>query len=74
MLLVAISMTLYERPDMHDDHKYEPGDCKVEHLGEIRLQDGRVFMGAIVTFPVSPPPLPITTVWDGRPVRMVLKS
>lgn len=56
------------------DQKYEAGDCKIEHLGEIKLADGRIFMGAIVTFPVSPPKLPLSTVWDGDPVCMILKS
>lgn len=56
-----------------DDHQYEPEDCKVEHLGKIQLADGRISMGAIVTFPVSPPKLPIQVVWDGTPVRMTLK-
>lgn len=59
---------------MADEPAYEPEDCRVEHLGEIELKDGRIFRGAIVTFPVSPPKLPISVVWDGTPVRMVLKS
>lgn len=58
---------------MMADQNYEPEDCKVEHLGEIKLTDGRIFQGAIVTFPVSPPKLPISVVWDGVPVRMSLK-
>lgn len=57
-----------------DADKYQPGDCRVEHLGEIALKDGRTFRGAIVTFPVSPPKLPISVVWDGTPVRMILAS
>ena len=56
-----------------DAHEYQAEDCKIVHLGEIRLEDGRVFMGAIVTFPVSPPKLPISVVWDGQPVRMILR-
>lgn len=60
-------------PEMNDP-VYEPEDCRVEHLGEIKLADGRVFQGAIVTFPVSPPKLPISVVWDGAPVRMTVKS
>lgn len=53
---------------------YEPGDCVVEHLGEIRLQDGRVFNGAILTFPSGPPDLPITYAWDGAPLRLTPRS
>ena len=56
------------------EHLYQPEDCRVEHLGEITLKDGRIFMGAIVTFPVSPPRLPISVVWNGDPVRMVLRT
>ncbi len=56
------------------DHRYEAGDCRVEHLGEIELKDGRIFCGAIVTFPVSPPKLPIQIVWDGTPVTMTVKN
>lgn len=56
------------------EHEYRPGDCKVEHLGDIRLDDGRRFMGAIVTFPVSPPKLPIQVVWDGTPVTMAVRE
>lgn len=56
------------------DHAYEPEDCKVEHLGEIKLADGRIFIGAIVTFPVSPPNLSIKVVWDGTPVRMTVRQ
>lgn len=55
-------------------HNYEAGDCIVEHLGDIRLADGRVFTGAIVTFPVSPPKLPIQVVWDGTPVTMAVRE
>lgn len=61
---------------MSDDaaQQYEAGDCKVEHLGEIVLRDGRRFMGAIVTFPVSPPKLPLQVVWDGTPVTMTVRE
>lgn len=57
-----------------EQNRYGPGDCKIEHLGEIKLADGRVFMGAIVTFPVSPPDLPFQVVWDGTPVTMAVRS
>ena len=55
-------------------HEYDDGDGKVEYLGEIKLLDGSVFNGVIVTFPVSPPKLPIKIIWDGTPVRITLKE
>lgn len=59
---------------MSEKYFYEAEDCTVVHLGEIKLTDGRIYNGAIVTFPVSPPKLPISVVWNGVPVRIVLKA
>jgi hypothetical protein len=53
---------------------YDQGDCIVEVLGVIELKDGRVFRGAILTFPAGPPKLPISIVWDRVPVRLDLKQ
>jgi hypothetical protein len=50
--------------------EYEPGDVVVEHLGLIELADGRKFNGAIITFPISPPKLPISAVWDRAPLHL----
>lgn len=58
---------------MSDAPKYEAGDCKCEHIGQIILADGRTFMGAIITFPVEPPKLPFSAVWDGTPLRLEIK-
>lgn len=32
-----------EAPPITDDAGFEPGDCRAVHLGEVRLEDGRVF-------------------------------
>ena len=61
------------RPVMSEAQKYDAGDCKCEHIGEIVLADGRRFMGAIVTFPVEPPKLPFSAVLNGTPLRLDLK-
>lgn len=56
------------------DPQYKPGDCRAEHLGEIRLADGRVFRGVILTFPSDPPNLPFSIVWDGTPLRLSMRD
>lgn len=55
------------------DRQYQQGDGVIELLGDIRLADGRVLRGAIVTFPAGPPSIPIGAVCDRTPVILMLK-
>jgi hypothetical protein len=57
-----------------DDSAFEPGDCRAVHLGEVRLEDGRIFKGVVLEFPAGPPILPISVIWDGTPLRLSVKS
>ena len=57
-----------------DDAAFEPGDCRAVHVGEVRLDDGRVFKGAVIEFPAGPPELPIRVVWDGTPLTLTIKQ
>ena len=43
-----------------DAAAFELGDCRAVHLGEVRLDDGRVFNGVVLEFPAGPPKLPIS--------------
>lgn len=56
------------------DFQYQPGDCIVEHLGEIKLVDGRTFRGVVLTFPEGPPKLPISAVWERWPLRLTVRE
>ena len=55
------------------DDSYSSGDCVIRELGEIHLADGRRFWGAIVQFPAGPPNIPISVVWEGKPMLMTVK-
>ncbi len=57
-----------------DDTAFEPGDCRAVHLGEVRLEDGRVFKGVVLEFPCGPPKLPISVIWDGTPLTLAIKQ
>lgn len=57
-----------------DDAAFEPGDCRAVHLGEVRLEDGRVFKGVVLEFPAGPPALPISVIWDGTPLTLSVKQ
>lgn len=62
-----------EAPPVTDDKDFEPGDCRAVHLGEIRLEDGRVFRGVVLEFPCGPPKLPISVIWEGLPLTLSVK-
>lgn len=53
---------------------YAEGDAKVERIGEIRLEDGDVFLGAILTFPAGPPDFTWSVVWQGTPMTLAVKE
>ncbi len=53
--------------------QYEAGDCIAVEIGEITLRDGRKVQGVVLTFPVRPPSLPISVVWDEEPLRLERK-
>ena len=57
-----------------DDAGFEPGDCREVHLGEVRLEDGRIFKGVVLEFPTGPPKLPISVIWDGTPLTLSVKQ
>lgn len=59
---------------MTEKQTYCPGDCVVVELGEITLNDGRVIRGVVLEFPVSPPNLPFSVVWDGTPLTLSIKK
>ena len=61
------------QPTAHDAG-FEPGDCRAVHLGEVRLDDGRVFQGVVLEFPAGPPKLAISVLWEGTPLTLTVKS
>jgi len=68
------SATVDASSPITDDSAFEPGDCRAVHLGDIRLEDGRVFRGAVLEFPCGPPKLPISVIWDGVPLTLKIKT
>ncbi len=52
---------------------FQPGDCRAVHVGEVRLENGRVIKGAVVEFPAGPPDLPFRVVWDGTPLTLAVE-
>lgn len=67
-------MTVVASQPITDDVGFEPGDCRAVHVGEVRLEDGRVFKGAVIEFPAGPPDLPLSVVWDGVPLTLAVKQ
>lgn len=62
-----------EGTDVVERH-YEDGDAVVQKLGFIEcLEDGEPYevKGVLLTFPVGPPDLKLSTAWDGTPFRLV---
>jgi hypothetical protein len=62
-----------EGTDVVERH-YEDGDAVVQKLGFIEcLEDGEPHevKGVLLTFPVGPPDLKLSTAWDGTPFRLV---
>ena len=53
---------------------YEEGDAQVVRVGEIRLEDGEVFLGALLTFPAGPPSFTFSVVWKGTPMTLAVKG
>ena len=53
--LVQADILLPASTEKSPNQMYERGDIRVEHLGNIRLDDGRRFVGAIITFPAGLP-------------------
>lgn len=54
--------------------EYAVGDARAEHFGQIELKDGRIFRGAIITFPAGPPDIPFSVVWNGTPLTLAVQK